>query len=78
MFFFVFFYKTSFIERNETCLEQSLHMKNQREFFPRLYATNSNETFSERMYKIQKSIDEACGVFQLRVVTDVLIQNSHG
>lgn len=30
------------------------------------------------MYKIQKSIDEACGIFQLRVVTDVLIQNSHG
>lgn len=39
---------------------------------------NPNDTFSKRMYKIQKSIDEACRVFQLGVVTDVLIQNSHG
>lgn len=39
---------------------------------------NSINIFSERMYKIQKSIDEACRIFQLRVVTDVLVQNSQG
>lgn len=34
-------------------------------------------SFLERMNKIKISIEEACGVFQLRVMTDVFVQNGH-
>lgn len=46
--------------------------------FQRLFMFQSAMTsFLERMNKIKISIEEACGVFQLRVVTDVFVQNGH-
>lgn len=33
--------------------------------------------FLERINKIKISIEEPCGVFQLRVMTDVFVQNGH-
>lgn len=47
-------------------------------FAKTIYHNFQSETFSERMYKIQKGVDEARGVLQLRVVTDVLVQHGQG